>query len=105
MSVITKEQLITQLAESGHIPVPVMRSIYSTFEQCIFTYLSSATPSEDITVKLFDGMSLECRYIPETETTHPETRKRITVPGKIWAKPKITRYYNRKINEAFHSSH
>lgn len=100
MPVITKEQLINDLAASGHIPVPDARTIYDAFEQTVFSYLSAAAPSCDITVKLFDGISVECRYVPETETTHPKTGKRITVPGKIWARPKITRYYNRKLNSA-----
>lgn len=75
-----------------------MQSIYKTLEKYIFENLSSTTPTESTIVKLLDGLSLECNYIPEREI---HTYDYIKCEPRIWVKPKVTRYYNRKLNRYF----
>lgn len=75
-----------------------MQSIFKTLEKYIFENLSSTTPTENTTVKLLDGLSLECNYIPEREV---HTYDDIICKPRIWVKPKVTRYYNRKLNRYF----
>lgn len=95
---LTQENLVKQIAEKEDINVATVRKIFKSAEAIIFDYLSSTTPSENKTIKLLDGLSLECNYIPEKEI---HTYDDIVCKPRIWTKPKITRYYNRKLNGYF----
>lgn len=87
-----------QIANREDIDVATVRKIFKSAEKIVFDYLSSTTSSENITVKIMDGLSLECNYVPEKEI---HTYDDIVCIPRIWAKPKITRYYNRKLNGYF----
>lgn len=94
---ITQENLITQIAVQEEIHAATVRKIFKSAEDIIFKCLSSTTSSENTTVKLIDGLSLECSYIPEKQI---HTYADIVCEPRIWVKPKVTRYYNRKLNKA-----
>lgn len=93
--IITQENIIKQIAASEDMDAATVRRIFESAEKIVFDSLSSATPSENVIVKLMDGLRLECNYVPEKEI---HTYDDIVCKPKIWAKPKITRYYNRKLN-------
>lgn len=95
---VTQDNIIKEIAEKEDINVATVRKVIKRMEKCIFDYLSSTTPTENTVVKVLDGLSLECKYIPEHEI---HTYDDIKCESKIWAKPKITRYYNRKLNNYF----
>ena len=96
--IVTQEKLVKQIANIEDIDVATVRKIFESAEKIIFDYLSSTTSSENMTVKLMDGLSLECNYLPEKEI---HTYDDIVCKPRIWTKPKITRYYNRKLNGYF----
>ena len=96
--IITQDILIKQIADKEDINVATVREIFKSAEDIIFDHLSSTTPSENTIIKLLDGLSLECNYIPEKEV---HTYDDIICKPRIWSKPKITRYYNRKLNRYF----
>ena len=96
--IITQDTLIKQIADKEDINVATVRQIFKSAEDIIFDHLSSTTPSENTIIKLLDGLSLECNYIPEKEV---HTYDDIICKPRIWSKPKITRYYNRKLNGYF----
>ena len=96
--IITQDTLIKQIADKEDINVATVRDIFKSAEDIIFDHLSSTTPSENTVIKLLDGLSLECNYVPEKEI---HTYDDIVCKPKIWSKPKITRYYNRKLNGYF----
>ena len=96
--IITQDTLIKQIADKEDINVATVREIFKSAEDIIFDHLSSTTPSENTIIKLLDGLSLECNYIPEKEV---HTYDDIICKPRIWSKPKITRYYNRKLNKYF----
>lgn len=96
--IVTQENLIKQIADKEDINVETVRQIFKSAENFIFDYLSSTTSSENIMIKLMDGLSLECSYIPEKEI---HTYDDIVCKPRIWVKPKVTRYYNRKLNGYF----
>lgn len=96
--IITQDELIKKIANKEDIDVTTVRNIFKRTESIIFDYLSSTTPDENRSVKLLDGLSLECSYVPEKEI---HTYDDIVCSSRIWAKPKITRYYNRKLNNYF----
>ena len=96
--IITQENLVNLIAAKEDIDAAVVRKIFKSEENIIFACLSSTNPAENTIVKIMDGLSLECKYIPEKEI---HTYDDITCKPKIWVKPKITRYYNRKLNGYF----
>ena len=96
--IITQDALIKQIADKEDINVATVREIFKSAEDIIFDHLSSTTPSENTIIKLLDGLSLECNYVPEKEI---HTYDDIICKPRIWSKPKITRYYNRKLNGYF----
>lgn len=96
--IITQDNLIKQIADKEDINVATVREIFKSAEDIIFDHLSSTTPSENTVIKLLDGLSLECNYVPEKEI---HTYDDIVCKPRIWSKPKITRYYNRKLNGYF----
>ena len=96
--IITQDTLIRQIADKEDINVATVREIFKSAENIIFDHLSSTTPSENTVIKLLDGLSLECNYVPEKEI---HTYDDIICKPRIWSKPKITRYYNRKLNRYF----
>ena len=96
--ILTQDDLIKRIAKKEDINVAMVRKVFKSAEKIIFDHLSSTTPSETNTIKPFDGLSIECKYIPEKEI---HTYDDILVNEKIWAKPKITRHYNRKLNGYF----
>lgn len=100
-TVISKEQVIKEVARREGIALTEMQSLYSTLENYIFETLSSATSVEDIELKLFNGISIDCKYKVEKKMIHPENGELFETNAKIWAKPRITRYYNRKLNGYF----
>lgn len=96
--IVTQENLVKQIAAKEDIDAATVRKIFKSAESIIFDCLSFTTPSENTIIKLLDGLSLECNYIPEKEI---HTYDNIICKPKIWVKPKTTRYYNRKLNGYF----
>lgn len=92
---ITQEELIRQIAQKENIDAITVRSIFRSAEHLIFQHLSSATPDENVVIKVLNGLSLECNYMHEREIHRYDD---IKCSARIWTKPKITRYYNRKLN-------
>ena len=76
----------------------MVRKVFKTAEKIIFDHLSSTTPSETMTVKPLDGLSIECQYVPEKEIFGFDN---FIAEERIKSKPRITRHYNRKLNGYF----
>lgn len=98
--IITQDDIIKTISEKEDIKITTVRKVFKSAEKLIFNYLSSTTPTDNTSIKILDGLSLECNYIPEKEI---HTYDVIKCDARIWAKPKITRYYNRKLNGYFAS--
>ena len=76
----------------------VVKDVYNVLEDVIFGVLSSADKKQDICIKLFEGVSLDCKYIPESVKQNNLTGKASLVESKIKPKFNITRYYCEKLN-------
>lgn len=96
--IVTQDSLIRQISEKEDIDIATVRKVFKSAEGIVFDYLSSTTQSDKKIVKLLDGLSLECKYVPEKEI---HTYNDIVCKPRIWARSKITRYYNRKLNGYF----
>lgn len=98
--IVTQEKLVKQIADKADMDAASVRKMFETAEELIFGCLSATTPSEQTVIKLMDGLSLECHYIPEKEI---HTYDKIVCKPKIWVRPKVTRYYNRKLNRYYNN--
>lgn len=96
MKTVTQEMFIQQIFETSHLCLADIRQVFEAAENVLLTSLSHATEEESIVVKPFKGLQIEADYIPERKL---HTFAALECRPRIRAKPKITRYYNRKLSE------
>ena len=97
--VITKENLIKDIAKQTNIKMSDVKIIYNALENDIFDILSSVDVNGDISIRLFEGISLDGIYVPEKTKQNNLTGKLNFVKSKIKPKFNITRSYCEKLNK------
>lgn len=95
---ITKENLIKDVAKQTNNNISVVKDVYNALEKTIFDTLSSVETNGDITIRLFEGISLDGIYVPEKTKRNNLTGKENLVESKIKPKFNITRSYCEKLN-------
>jgi nucleoid DNA-binding protein len=95
---ITKENLIRDIAKQTNKNVSDVKDFYNALEQTIFDILSSVESDGDISIRLFEGISLDGVYISEKTKKNNLTGELSFVKGKIKPKFNITRSYCEKLN-------
>ena len=95
--IISKKKLIKSV-KSSHTKT-VIKDIYGMFEDVIFDTLSSVDKKQDVCIKLFEGISLDGKYIPEKTKKNNLTKEINLVGSKIKPKFNITRSYCEKLND------
>lgn len=95
---ITKENLIKDIAKQTNKKVSDIKDVYDTLENTIFDILSSVDINGDVSIRLFEGISLDGIYIPEKIKQNNLTGKTNLVKSKIKPKFNITRSYCEKLN-------
>lgn len=95
---ITKENLIRDIAKQTNTSISDVKDIYNILEKNIFDLLSSVSENNDVSIKLFEGISLNGKYIPEKNKKNNLTGKESFVESKIKPKFNITRSYIEKLN-------
>lgn len=95
---ITKESLIKDIANQTNKKVSDVKDIYNALEKNIFDILSSVKENGDISIRLFEGISLDGTYIPEKTKQNNLTGEVNLVDSKIKPKFTITRSYCEKLN-------
>lgn len=96
---ITKENIIKDIARQTNKSVYDTRNFYNALENVIFDLLCAANERQDICIKLFEGISLDGKYIPEKTKKNNLTGKVNLVESKIKPKFNITRSYCEKLND------
>ena len=96
--IITQDTLIKQIADREDISVATVRNIFESAEEIIFDHLSSTTPSENIIIKLFKGISLERKYIGQKKYSKGMFQD-IDCPEHVNVKANSSKYYNKKVND------
>ena len=94
--------LINQIADKEDINVATVRNIFKSAEKIIFDYLSSTTPSEEITIKLFNGISIKRKYIKNKKYSKGMF-KNIDCPEHVNIKATLSKYYNGQVNQKLFS--
>ena len=95
---ITKESLIKHIAKQTNKNISDVKEIYNVLEKTIFDILSSVDMNGDISIRLFEGISLDGVYTPEKTKQNNLTGKVSLVESKIKPKFSITRSYCEKLN-------
>lgn len=96
--IITKEQLIKKISKASGVGFETTKTMYNFFEDIVKENLAQADENNDIIVKLFEGINLECNYIPAKKKKNNLTGAIINVDSKIKPKAVITKSYCEKVN-------
>lgn len=94
----TKNMLIKNIAMMSGNDVEVVRTIYNALEEDIARLLSLAKPETDVSLRLFEGITLNSTFVPEKTKINNLTGEEIVASSKIKPKFNITRSYCEKIN-------
>ena len=95
---ITKENLIKNIAIKTNKNINDTRDFYNSLENLIGDILSSVKRNGDVSIRLFEGISLDGIYIPEKTKKNNLTGEIKLVKGKIKPRCNITRSYCEKLN-------
>lgn len=72
--------------------------IYAATENKIKELLSQTNEEEDVSIRLFEGISVDCMYIPEREKTNNFNGEVIIYPPYIKPKFSVSRNYIKTLN-------
>lgn len=95
---ITKETLIKDIAKQTDKNISDVKDVYNALEKTIFDILSSVCINKDVSIRLFEGISLDGVYVPEKTKQNNLTGEVSLVESKIKPKFNITRSYCEKLN-------
>ncbi len=95
---ITKENLIKDIAKQTNNNISDVKVFYNALENTIFDILSSVDTNGDVSIRLFEGISLDGTYVSEKTKRNNLTGKLSFVESKIKPKFNITRSYCEKLN-------
>ena len=93
---VSKKKLIKSV-KTSHTK-SVIKDVYNSLESVIFDLLSSTDKKQDVCIKLFEGISVEGKYMPEKTKKNNLTGEIGFVESKIKPKFNITRSYCEKLN-------
>lgn len=96
-TVYTKAQIIKMVARYARIRTNLVKKVYEGLENEIVRLLATATKDNDISLRLFEGISIDSEFLPPKEKVNNLTGETITTLEKIKAKANITRYYCEKL--------
>ena len=97
--IVTHESFLSQIAEREGLDIGFLRRIFKSAESLLFEYLSSVLPSEEVTVKLFNGISVKRTYLPKQAYTKGMFQN-ISCQERVKAKASLSKYYNGQVNAA-----
>lgn len=95
----TKNMLIKKVANECRRNVNIVQDVYDSLERNITHILSSANQDTDVSIRLFEGISLHSSFVPEKIKVNNLTGKTIKTSSKIVPKAKITRNYREKLTD------
>lgn len=95
---VTKENLIKEIAKQTNNSICDTKVFYNALEDIIFNLLSSVDENQDVCIKLFEGISLDGKFIAKKTKKNNLTGEMSFVESKIKPKFNITRSYCEKLN-------
>lgn len=98
--IVTRDELIKKIAKKENINVSTVRQILDALEDTAFDCFSHTTPTENVIVKLMNGVNMECTFIPGKDIRKGMFQN-TACADRLKVKSCVTRYYNRKLNGYF----
>ena len=102
----TKDMLIRQIAKKykkeinpSKVHIEEVKNVINLLEEEIFEILSTADESKDVSIRLFEGMTIDSTFVPGKTKMNNLIGKEVYVPGKIKPKVNVTRYYTNNLNK------
>lgn len=96
----TKSKIISRVSKRAHLRPDTVRRVYDSLEQELVDMLSEAAVDTDVSLRIFEGITLDGRYIPPHDKLNNLTGEMITTREKIKTKANVTRYYDDKVLRA-----
>ena len=95
----TKDMLIKQVARKSKLTIEQVKEAVYLLEDEVFEVLSTTSEDKDVSVRLFEGITIDATFVPGKTKVNNLTGKEIEVAGKIKPKANITRYYVSNLNK------
>ncbi len=95
---MNQDTLMKQISDRENINIATVRKLFKATEDIIFDYLSSINPSEEITIKLFNGISIRRQYI-EKKNYSKGLFENIECPEHVNVKARLSKYYIGQVNQ------
>ena len=93
---ITKDDLVKSIAKQSGKTQKNVREVINFLEDEIFTILSSANETQNVQIRLFEGINFESEFTPEKQRFNNLNKKVELVGSRIKPKVNISRTYNEK---------
>lgn len=95
---VTQDALIDQIAAREDIDAVTVHRVLESAGAVVFDCLSSVAPSEDISIKLLNGISIKRKYVKEKKYSKGMFRD-IDSPEHVNVKAYSSKYYNSQVNQ------
>lgn len=95
---ITKDKIIKDIAKQTDKNIYEVRNFYNALEYIIFNSLCLTNEERDVCIKLFEGISLNGKYVSEKTKKNNLTGEVSFIESKIKPKFNVTRSYCEKLN-------
>ena len=94
----TKEQLIRKIVRDTKVDYLSVKIVYRSLEDLIYQLLEEVNQEQDAEIKLFDGMTVEGKYIPHGKKINNITGNEIEYAARIRPHVKVSRRCSERIN-------
>lgn len=95
--VYTRSDIMKRIARTEFIRYSFIRKVLDTLEEQMVELLSSADADKDVTIRLFEGISIDSTFLDEKEKRNNLTGETIMTKKKIKPKANVTRKYGEKL--------
>lgn len=95
----TKEQLIRSIGREAKVDLRSVRLVYNTLENRIRKLLEEVNKNQDAEIKIFDGITVEGKYIPKSKRINNLTGLETEIAAKIKPHAKVSRRYCERLNK------
>ena len=96
---INQTKLIEKICDVTAIPSNQISTVLNCLEKNVSDILSSASQDRDVQVKLFDGLIIESKHSEPKTKRNNITGETIIVPERLNVSGRITRLFEKKINQ------
>ena len=96
--IITQDDLVKDISEKENIDLATVRKVFKSAEDIVFLYLSSTEPAENISLKIFNGLNVNRKYVGE-KVYSKGMFKNLNSSEHVNISANITKYYKNRVND------